>query len=174
MERFPLLSRVLMYPDPRLRQISKPVDVLDASIVRGIEHMFKVMDDEDGCGLAAPQIGVFLRVVVSDTVAHGGRRIALINPEIISKSEEKMMHLDGCLSVFDIFSETARSKTVRLKYTNQDFEEVEEDWTGFPAFNIQHEIDHLNGVLFIDHLPYVQRERAKEKLRRHAALQPAL
>lgn len=168
MDLFPILSQVLTYPDPRLRQISKPVETLGPDITRGLQHMFKVMDIEDGCGLAAPQIGVFLRVIVVDTLAQGGRRMGLINPEIVESSQERMTHTDGCLSVEDLYVETTRSKAIRIKYINEDFKTVEEEYTGFPAFNLQHEIDHLNGVLFIDHLPRVQRERIKEKLRRQA------
>lgn len=170
MERFPLLSEVLTYPNPLLRQVSKAVDTFDTDILRGIEHMMKIMDREDGCGLAAPQIGVFLRVIVIDTVSHGGRRMGLINPEIIEKSVEQTVCNEGCLSVTDLYADVSRSTSIKLRYINECFDQVEEEWTGFPAINLQHEIDHLNGVLFIDHLPRIQRERVKEKLRRQAAI----
>lgn len=169
MDRFPLNHQVLTYPNPLLRQVSKAVDRLDSDILNGIEHMFKVMDIEDGCGLAAPQIGVLLRVIVTDTVSNGGRRMGLINPEIIEKSTDQTVYNEGCLSVTDLYADVMRSTTVKVRYINEAFEHVEEEWTGFPAINLQHEIDHLNGVLFIDYLPRIQRERIKEKLRRQAA-----
>lgn len=170
MERFPLLNEVLKFPDPRLRIVAKPVTEPGADIQRGIEHMFRIMDQEDGCGLAAPQLGISLRIIVIDMEAYGGKRQALINPEIIFASKEKGVMSEGCLSVEGISAEVERPAHVRVRYLDENFQTVEEDLDDMRAVNIQHEIDHLNGVLYIDHLPRLQRERVKDYLRKQAAL----
>lgn len=170
MERFPLLSEVLKFPDSRLRCVAKPVTEPGPDIQRGIEHMFGIMDAEDGCGLAATQLGILLRVVVIDMERYGGKRQALINPEIVHYSKEKITGEEGCLSVEGLRADVERSESIRIRYLDESFQIVEEELTHWRAINVQHEVDHLNGILFIDHLPRIKREQVKNYLRRQAAL----
>lgn len=168
MDHFPLLSEVLKFPNPKLREVAKPVSEVNESIRQGIDHMFQVMEHEEGCGLAATQIGVPLRVFVVDVVSHKGKRIGVINPEIISSSTEEMSCTEGCLSVGDFRAKVSRPKKIQVRYLTVDGETVEETWEGFPAIAFQHELDHLNGILFIDLIPRVQSERIKDQLRKQA------
>lgn len=135
-----------------LRTISKPVKKIDKALVKFIEDMKETMDKENGIGLAAPQVGQNIRVIVAK-FNHGTKQeinIGMINPEIISSSAEMEIDEEGCLSVPKKFDKVARSKSVVMKYLDVKGKEVMLKLTGLPARIIQHEIDHIDGILFVD------------------------
>ena len=164
MDHFPLLSEVLKFPNPKLREVAKPVSEVNESIRQAIDHMFQVMEREEGCGLAATQIGVPLRVFVIDVVSHKGKRIGVINPEIISSSTEEMSCTEGCLSVGDFRAKVSRPKKIQVRYLTVDGETVEETWEGFPAIAFQHELDHLNGILYQTRANRFHLEKARKEV----------
>src|SRR3989304_5322488 len=140
---------ILTAPDPRLKVVSKPVATVDDSIRRLMDDMLETMYASHGIGLAAPQVGLARRVIVLD-LARGEESpnpIKLANPEIVWRSEEEVMCEEGCLSVPDQYSEVSRPKAVKVRYLDYQNEIREMDADGYLATCIQHEIDHLNGVL---------------------------
>ncbi len=154
-----------------LKQVSKPVAGVDDDLRALMDDMLETMYDAPGIGLAAIQVGVPKRVIVMDmSRGEGAPRDPryFVNPEILSASEETIPYEEGCLSVPDIFDEVERPARVRLRYLNYQGELVEEDADDLYATCIQHEIDHLNGVLFLDHLSRLKRERAIAKVRKAA------
>ena len=174
------IREILVVPDPRLKEVSKPVEgpVTDAHRAL-MDDMLETMYDAPGIGLAAVQIGDTRRVVVMD-LGDGGEDGAapdseeerkpnprfFINPEILWASEETAPYEEGCLSIPEYFDEVQRPARVKLRYLNYQGETVEEEAEGLYAVCIQHEMDHLNGVLFIDHLSRLKRERAINKVRK--------
>lgn len=153
-----------------LKKISQPVDAVDDGLRRLMDDMLETMYAAPGIGLAAIQVGVPKRVIVMD-LAKGEEPPApryLVNPQVTWRSEEMFSYEEGCLSVPEIFGEVVRPNRVRLSYLNYDGEAVEEEAEGLFAVCIQHEIDHLNGVLFIDHLSRLKRMRAIDKVRKAA------
>jgi peptide deformylase len=154
-----------------LKQVSKPVVGVDDDLRALMDDMLETMYDAPGIGLAAIQVGVPKRVIVMD-MSRGEDAPRepryFVNPEILSASEETVPYEEGCLSVPDIFDEVERPARVRLRYLNYHGEVVEEDADELYATCIQHEIDHLNGVLFLDHLSRLKRERAIAKVRKAA------
>ncbi|MGE0740972.1 MAG: peptide deformylase [Hyphomonadaceae bacterium] len=168
---------ILVAPDVRLKQKSAPVEgpVTDAHR-HLMDDMLETMYDAPGIGLAAIQIGEPLRIIVMDLAREGEPKQPryFVNPEILSASEELFTYEEGCLSVPDIYDAVERPARVTLRYLNYDGEQVEEEADGLYAVCIQHEMDHLEGVLFIDHLSRLKRETAMRKLkkaRKEAALQ---
>jgi len=165
---------ILTAPDPRLKVVSKPVATVDDSIRRLMDDMLETMYASHGIGLAAPQVGLARRVIVLD-LARGEESpnpIKLANPEIVWRSEEEVMCEEGCLSVPDQYSEVSRPKAVKVRYLDYQNEIREMDADGYLATCIQHEIDHLNGVLFIDRLSSLKRNiilRKLNKVRKLAA-----
>ncbi|MEO8811885.1 MAG: peptide deformylase [Caulobacteraceae bacterium] len=161
-----------------LKKHSLPVKTVDAAVRALMEDMLETMYDAPGIGLAAIQVGVPLRIVVMDLAREGEapdpRR--LVNPEILWASEETEPYEEGCLSVPDIYDEVERAAKVRLRYLDASGVAVEQDAEGLFAVCIQHEIDHLDGVLFIDHLSRLKRQRAVSKVKksRAARLEAAL
>jgi peptide deformylase len=163
---------VLHFPDPRLKQTSTPVTDCDDALRALAAEMIQVMYDEPGIGLAAPQVGHAIRLVVMDTAwsdEDGERNPAvIINPEIMSR-EGTIVWEEGCLSVPDFTAEVERSAHIVVRYTNADGEEVTEDVSGLRAVCFQHEIDHLDGILFIDRISRLKRslyvKRRKKQLR---------
>jgi peptide deformylase len=157
-----------------LKQVSKPVAVVDDDLRGLMDDMLETMYDAPGIGLAAIQIGVPKRVIVMD-ISRGEDAPRepryFVNPEILWASEETAPYEEGCLSVPDIYDEVERPARVRLRYLNYQGEAVEEDVDGLYATCIQHEIDHLNGVLFLDHLSRLKRERAIAKVRKAARVE---
>jgi peptide deformylase len=154
-----------------LKQVSKPVAGVDDDLRTLMDDMLETMYDAPGIGLAAIQVGVPKRVIVMDmSRGEGAPREPryFVNPEILSASEETAPYEEGCLSVPDIYDEVERPARVRLRYLNYHGEVVEEDAGELYATCIQHEIDHLNGVLFLDHLSRLKRERAIAKVRKAA------
>ncbi|MBD3730446.1 MAG: peptide deformylase [Sphingomonadales bacterium] len=179
------IREILEAPDPRLKTVSTPVEKFDDELKTLVEDMFDTMYDAPGIGLAAIQVGVPLRVLVidlqpEDTDAepeecdHGGHhhhhyptkkepRI-FVNPEILDPSEELSTYQEGCLSVPDIYADVDRPATCRVRWQDLDGTVHEEDMEGLLATCIQHEMDHLEGILFIDHLSRLKRNMALKKL----------
>ncbi|MGB8276086.1 MAG: peptide deformylase [Alphaproteobacteria bacterium] len=157
---------VLTAPDPRLKMKSKPVERVDDAVRRLMDDMLETMYAAPGVGLAAPQVGVARRVIVVDTAREGEppNPLRLANPEIVWTSEEEAVCEEGCLSVPDQYSEIARPKEVKIRYLDYENEIREVHATGFLATCLQHEIDHLNGVLFIDRISAVRRSIILRKL----------
>jgi peptide deformylase len=159
------LRDILVIPDKRLRVVSKPVAAVDASVRALAEDMLETMYDAPGIGLAAIQIGEPLRIVTMDLAKKDEEKDphVFVNPEITWSSEEKNVHEEGCLSIPEYYEEVERPAKVRFTYLDLDgkLHEVEAD--GLFATCIQHEIDHLNGVLFIDHISKLKRDRVIKK-----------
>ena len=162
---------ILETPDPRLRTISTPVETIDADIQRLIDDMFDTMYDAPGIGLAAIQVGVPKRVLVIDLQAEEdeeGKPIkaprVFINPEILDPSEEQSLYNEGCLSVPDQYAEVERPATIRARWQDLDGKVHEEAMDGLMATCLQHEMDHLEGILFIDHLSRLKRQMVLKKL----------
>jgi len=161
---------ILVVPDPRLKQVSQPVDVVDDELRALMDDMLETMYAAPGIGLAAIQIGVPKRVIVMDLAREGEDRQPryFVNPEILWASEETAPYEEGCLSVPEFYDEVERPAKVRLRYLNYQGEAIEEDAEGLYAVCIQHEMDHLDGVLFIDHLSRLKREQAIKKVKKQA------
>ncbi|SHH52962.1 peptide deformylase [Thermosipho atlanticus] len=152
--------KIRLFGDPILRK--KAEKVTDFEFVRNLkEEMLKTMYLDDGVGLAAPQVGVLLRFFVMD---EGNGPMFIINPEIIEHSEEKELGEEGCLSLPGIFADVSRYKWVRLRYQDEYGKVHERLFEGYPARIVQHESDHLDGVLFIDHLPLNVRKQLTPEL----------
>ena len=161
---------LVILPDPVLRRASDPVGPITAEIRTLVADMFETMYDAPGVGLAAIQIGVAKRVVTIDTSKEEGVRDAkvFINPEIIWSSEEMRVYDEGCLSIPEYYGEVERPDRVRVRFRGLDGAEREIEADGLLATCIQHEIDHLNGVLFIDHLSKLKRDRVIKKFAKAA------
>ena len=157
-------------PDPRLRLKSEPVDKITDEVRNLAADMLETMYDAPGVGLAAIQIGVPKRVVVMDTAKKDEERrpVVLLNPEITWASEETSTYEEGCLSIPEYYEEVERPARVRFRYTDLDGEAVEIEAEGIVATCVQHELDHLDGVLFIDHLSKLKRARVVKKFAKAA------
>lgn len=164
------LRPILIIPDPKLRLVSEPVQAIDDDVRRLIDDMFETMYDAPGIGLAAIQIGVPKRVVTID-VAKKEEPPApqvFINPEIVEKSGDLSVYEEGCLSIPDIHEEVERPARVRVRYLDREGNPAEVEADGLLATCLQHEIDHLNGVLFIDHLSKLKRDYIVKKFAKAA------
>jgi peptide deformylase len=164
-------------PDKRLRLLSKPVAKIDAATKQLVEDMFDTMYDAPGIGLAAIQIGEPRRIVTMDLAKKDEPKEpqVFINPELISKSGDKNTHEEGCLSIPEYYEEVERPAAVRFRYLDLDGKQHEIDAEGLLATCIQHEIDHLDGVLFIDHISKLKRDRVIKKFTKAAKLgKPAI
>ena len=161
---------LVILPDPRLKLVSEPVGPITDEIRTLVADMLETMYDAPGVGLAAIQIGVAKRVVTIDTSKEEGVREprVFIDPEIVWASEEKRVYDEGCLSIPEYYSEVERPDRVRVKFRDLDGKEQEIPADGLLATCIQHEIDHLNGVLFIDHLSKLKRDRVIKKFAKAA------
>ncbi len=164
------LLDVLHFPDPRLRKKALPVETLDDSIKALANDMLETMYKEEGIGLAATQVNVQKRVVVIDLSELRNEPMYLINPEIISFEGVEQMQ-EGCLSVPDYYELVERAEKVHLRYLNLAGETMEINADGLLAVCIQHEIDHLDGKLFIDYLSPLKRQRLRKKLEKQDKLQ---
>ena len=158
------LLPILVAPDPRLKQTSTPVKQVDDEVRRLMDDMLETMYQAPGIGLAAPQVGIPYRLLVMDDGKGAAR--ALINPVITDRSGS-VVDEEGCLSLPGIYADVERSKTITVQATDEDGEPFELDAGGMQARVIQHEMDHLDGVLFIDHLSPVARDRIKKKIQKH-------
>jgi peptide deformylase len=168
------LRDVLKFPDPRLREISKPIVEIDDAVRELARDMCEVMYDEPGIGLAAPQVGVPLRLIVVDTEwnQEDAERnpLILVNPEITSR-EGTITWTEGCLSVPDFEADVERSERVRLVAQDLEGEEVVIDAEDLPAVCFQHELDHLDGVLFIDRISRLKRSFYVKKRKKQLSLE---
>ena len=169
------IREILVAPDPRLREVSKPVDKVDDGLRALMDDMLETMYDAPGIGLAAIQIGVPLRVIVMDLAGEDEEKQPryFVNPEILDPSDDTSLYQEGCLSVPDFYEDVERPATCRIKYLDYNGEEKIEDAEGLLATCIQHEMDHLEGVLFIDHLSRLKRDRILKKLKKEQRLAAA-
>ena len=162
------VREILVVPNPILKQVSTPVEAVDDELRALMDDMLETMYAAPGIGLAAVQIGVPKRVIVMDLARQDEEPQPryFVNPEILWASEETAPYEEGCLSVPEIYDEVDRPAKVKLRYLNYQGETVEEDAEGLFAVCIQHEMDHLEGVLFIDHLSRLKREQAVKKVKK--------
>ncbi len=157
------IRKIIYLPDPRLRKVSTPIDVFDDALHELIEDMFETMYAAKGVGLAAPQIGINIRLSVVDVSGDKSEQLVLINPEIIA-SEGVVEYQEGCLSVPSVYDTVHRAEKVTLRAQNKLGEFFEIDAEGLLGECFQHEIDHLNGKLFVDLLSPLKRNMARKKL----------
>lgn len=157
------LRTILHYPDPRLRQVAKPVAAVDDEVRRLVDDMAETMYAAPGIGLAAVQVNVALRVVVIDVSETHRALQVFINPEIFER-DGKQVFEEGCLSVPGIFDEVERAQHIRLRALDRDGKPFEMDAEGILATCIQHEIDHLDGKVFVDYLSRLKQSRIRKKL----------
>jgi len=162
------VREIITVPDKRLKLISKAAPGVDDALRALLDDMLETMYAAPGIGLAAIQVGEPVRAIVMDLDHKDGERNPryFVNPEILWASEETQPYEEGCLSVPEIYDEVERPAHVRLRYLNYQSEVVEEDAEGVFAVCIQHEMDHLDGVLFIDHLSRLKRDRAIAKVKK--------
>ncbi len=160
------ILKILEYPHPVLKQKAEPVAKIDDEIKKILSNMLETMYDAPGIGLAAPQIGISKRMLVLDISENKDNPYIIINPEIIWKSDEVNIYQEGCLSVPEQYADVVRPEKIKLKYQNIDGKEQIIEADGLLATCIQHEMDHLNGVLFIDHLSRLKRNMLVKKLKK--------
>ena len=165
------LRTILTVPDPKLKLVSQNVERVDDALRVLMDDMLETMYAAPGIGLAAIQVGEPVRVIVMDLAREGEDPAPryFVNPEILWASEETAPYEEGCLSVPEIYDEVERPARVKISYLNYKGEEIVEDCEGLYAVCIQHEMDHLNGVLFIDHLSRLKRDRAVAKVKKAKA-----
>jgi peptide deformylase len=163
---------IIILPDTQLRLVSKPVEKITSEIRALADDMFETMYDAPGIGLAAIQVAQPLRLITMDLSKKEGEKNprAFINPEIVSASEELSVYEEGCLSIPEYYEEVERPAQVRVRFMDLDGKIHEEDADGLYATCIQHEIDHLNGVLFVDYLSKLKRDRVMKKFTKAARL----
>lgn len=164
------LRDIIILPDKRLRLASEPVKAIDKEVRALVEDMFETMYDAPGIGLAAIQIGVPRRVVTMDLSKKDEEKEprVFINPEVLWSSDDLHVHEEGCLSIPEFYEEVERPAKVRVKYLDLDGKEHELEAEGLLAICLQHEIDHTNGVLFIDHISKLKRDRIAKKFSKAA------
>jgi len=161
---------ILILPDPKLRLVSEPVGKVTSELSGLIDDMFETMYDAPGIGLAAIQVGVPQRIVTIDTARQDEPKkpIALINPQIVWSSDDLSSYEEGCLSIPEYYEEVERPAKVRVRFTDRDGTDCEMEAEGLLATCLQHEIDHLEGKLFIDHISRLKRERVIKKFTKAA------
>jgi peptide deformylase len=159
---------ILIHPDPRLRKVAEPVAAIDDGLRALASDMLQTMYEAPGVGLAATQLGVIKRVFVMDCAAQDEPKqpIVLVNPEILWKSDETVMSEEGCLSIPDVYDDVVRPARVRLRWTGLDGLVQEREFEGRWAVCAQHELDHLNGRLFIDYLSGVKRAMITSRMKK--------
>lgn len=160
------ILEIIKYPDPLLQQVSSPVEAIDEKALSFIADLVDTMRASPGVGLAAPQVGNLVRVIAVDVTPRnpGNGLIVLVNPEIIASSGSKVGR-EGCLSVPEYTANIARATDITVKGINTAGQEVTLESTGFEAVALQHEIDHLNGILFIDRIVSMKRDLFKRKIK---------
>jgi len=157
-----MILDILKYPDKRLRTIAKPVLSVDETIKQQVKDMFETMYDAPGIGLAATQVNFHQRIIVVDVSDQCNEPICLINPKVIEKSGEIEWE-EGCLSVPDYYENVIRANDIKVQALNQHGETFELKASEMLSVCIQHEIDHLDGILFVDHLSKLKQKRLKTK-----------
>lgn len=170
---------ILIHPDPRLKKVAEPVSDLSDELRQIADDMLETMYDAPGIGLAAPQIGLSHRLIVMDCEKREEappRPMALFNPEIVAASDETSVYEEGCLSIPETFADVTRPAEVTVRWIDRDGNPAEETFDGLWATCVQHEIDHLDGKLFIDYLSGLKRQlitRKMVKLKRDRAREKA-
>ncbi len=160
-----MLLPILHYPDKRLRTVAKPVEAVDDNVRNMVKNMFETMYDAPGIGLAATQVDHHQRIIVIDLSEEKNQPLCLINPEIIEKDGEIDWE-EGCLSVPDYYQCVKRANHVKVRALNEKGESFELEADELLGVCIQHEIDHLNGILFVDHLSKLKQKRLLEKTKK--------
>ena len=155
--------KILEFPDPRLRIKAKPVETVDDSLRQLIDDLFETMYDAPGIGLAATQVDVHRRLLVADVSPEKDDPWVLINPEILEKDGVEVTE-EGCLSVPGYFEEVERAEHVKVRFLDRDGNQQETDFDGLLAVCVQHEMDHLDGKLFVDYLSEAKRQRIRKRL----------
>ena len=167
------LKPILIHPDPRLKKVCDPVSTFDAELAKLADDMLETMYDAPGIGLAAPQVGVMSQLLVMDCVKDGAPEpMVLINPKVVWESETRNVYEEGCLSIPGQYADVERPSMVRVTWQDVSGKEHEQEFDDLWATCVQHEIDHLHGVLFIDYLKPLKRQmitRKMQKLKREQA-----
>ncbi len=166
------ILRILEYPDPRLRTKAKPVERVDDDLRQVIDDLFETMYAAPGIGLAATQVDLHKRLLVADVSADKADPYVFINPEILAK-DGLLVTEEGCLSVPGYYEEVERAEHIRVSYLDRDGNTVEEEFEGMLAVCVQHEVDHLDGRLFVDYLSEAKRQRIRKRLIKDRRLQAA-
>ncbi|WP_417242402.1 peptide deformylase [Celeribacter sp.] len=163
------LKHILIHPDPRLKKACDPVTEFDKALAALADDMLETMYDAPGIGLAAPQIGVMNRLMVMDCVKEEGGAPApmiLVNPNVVWESEERNVYEEGCLSIPGQYADVERPKMVRVTWQDIEGKDHEQEFDDLWATCVQHEIDHLNGTLFIDYLKPMKRQMITRKMQK--------
>lgn len=160
------LLPILSYPDPRLRTIAAPVAAVDDEIKTLIKDMTETMYDADGIGLAATQVDRHIQLIVMDLSENKDTPMVFINPKITPLVDEKQPYEEGCLSVPDVYDKVERPSKVRIEALDENGERIDKEVEGLLAVCIQHEMDHLNGVVFVDYLSRLKQTRARDKVKK--------
>ncbi len=160
------LLPILSYPDPRLRTIATPVKEVTAEIKTLIADMIETMYDAQGIVLAASHVDHNIQLIVMDLSEYKNAPRVFINPKVTPLVEEKQPYEEGCLSVPDVYDKVERPNKVRIEALDQDGKAIDEEVEGLLAVCIQHEMDHLNGVIFVDYLSRLKQTRARDKVRK--------
>ena len=160
------LLPILSYPDPRLRTIATPVKEVDSEIKTLISNMIETMYDADGIGLAASQVDRHIQLIVMDLSENKDKPVVFINPKVTPLVEEKQPYEEGCLSVPDVYDKVERPNKVRIEALDAEGNAIDEIAEGLLAVCIQHEMDHLNGVIFVDYLSRLKQTRARDKVKK--------
>jgi peptide deformylase len=156
--------KVLHFPDPRLRKKAKPVEGVNEEIRSIVDQMFHTMYEEKGIGLAATQVNIHKRIIVIDISEKKDEKVCLINPEILFLSDEAETMEEGCLSVPGFYESVSRPSKIKVSTLDYNGNKIEFEASGLLATCIQHEIDHLNGKLFVDHISSLKRNRIEKKI----------
>ena len=160
------LLPILSYPDPRLRTLAKPVQAVNDEIKTLITDMIETMYDAQGIGLAATQVDRHIQLIVMDLSEDKNEPMVFINPKVTPLVEQKQPYEEGCLSVPDVYDKVERPNKVRIEALDQDGQVIDKVVEGLLAVCIQHEMDHLNGVIFVDYLSRLKQTRARDKVRK--------
>lgn len=163
------LLNILHYPDPRLHKVARPVEVFDAALQKQVDDMFETMYEARGIGLAATQVDFHQRLIVIDISEDKSAPYVFINPEFLQKDGETVYE-EGCLSVPGIYDKVARAEQVRVRALNPRGETIEFDADGLLAVCVQHELDHLDGKVFVEYLSQLKQTRIKGKLAKKARI----
>ncbi|MEM7506911.1 MAG: peptide deformylase [Pseudomonadota bacterium] len=170
-----MIREILIHPDAKLKKVCEPIDAVDDATRALMDDMLDTMYDAPGIGLAAPQIGILSRIVVLDCApreadegqpAPPREPLCLANPEVTWESEETFEYEEGCLSIPDIYANVTRPAQVKVKFLNREGAEEHREFSGIWATCVQHEIDHLNGKLFIDYLSSMRRSMITSKMKK--------
>ena len=171
-----MIRSILVHPDPRLKKLCEPVAEITPDLRQLADDMLETMYDAPGIGLAAPQVGVTRRLIVMDCIKNGPPEpLVLVNPQVLWASEERSVYDEGCLSIPEQYAEVERPAEVQVRWTDLEGKVQERQFAGIWATCVQHEIDHLDGKLFIDYLGPLKRQmitRKMQKMKRERAREP--